>query len=76
MTAPTVDLVGAQEIAGRLDVSIHTVHQWRTRKLLPAPDWRLGAGDIWQWTTIEAWARETGRLTPPGSQAPRPANRR
>jgi hypothetical protein len=62
VTTPTIDLVGAQEIAGRLGVTIHTVHKWRQRNLLPAPSWRLGAGDIWQWETIEAWARETGRL--------------
>ena len=57
-----LDLVGAQEIATRLGVAVSTVHQWRTRQILPAPDYRLAMGDVWEWATIEEFARMTGRL--------------
>jgi hypothetical protein len=38
------------------------VQQWRTRGLFPAPDWTVGGGPAWRWSTVADWARRTGRL--------------
>jgi len=55
-------LVGITEIAERLEVSKGTVHKWRHRNLLPPADYHLAGGPVWEWATIEAWARDTHRL--------------
>lgn len=57
-----MDIVGAQEIAARLGVVRGTVDQWRQRGIFPDPDFTLSGRPGWNWTTIETWARETGRL--------------
>ena len=54
--------VGAAEIAARLGVRPQTVHTWRQRKLMPAPRWTVSGQPAWDWATIEAWARRTGRI--------------
>lgn len=54
--------VGASEIATRLGVRPQTVHAWRHRGLLPEPAWTVSGQPAWDWATIEAWARDTGRL--------------
>jgi len=54
--------VGAVEIAARLGVARATVDQWQARGILPARDWTVGGRPAWAWSTIEEWARETGRL--------------
>lgn len=56
------DLVALAEIAARLGVASQTVYQWRWRRKLPRPDLVVSGRPIWHWSTIEAWARETGRL--------------
>ena len=53
--------VGIPEIAQRLGVQRATVDQWRFRGLLPEPEWTVGGGPAWDWPTIEAWAKQTGR---------------
>ena len=63
MTETIPDIVSAPEIAQRLGVRPSTVHQWRQRRLLPEPEAVLGHTPVWTWTTIEAWAVETRRLT-------------
>lgn len=52
-----------QEIAARLGVQPKTVRQWQFRRLLPPATWTVSGGPAWDWPTIEAWARDTGRLT-------------
>lgn len=54
--------VGAAEIAKRLGVRAQTVHTWRQRKLMPPPRWTVSGQPAWDWSEIEEWARETGRL--------------
>jgi predicted DNA-binding transcriptional regulator AlpA len=54
--------VGAAEIAKRLGVRAQTVHTWRQRKLMPPPRWTVSGQPAWDWSEIEDWARETGRL--------------
>lgn len=58
------DLVGATEIADRLDVgSVQTVHSWRRRDAsFPEPVARLSQALVWSWPDVEQWARDTGRL--------------
>ena len=54
--------VGLAEIAERLGVERQTVDAWRHRRLLPDPAWTVGGRPAWAWSTIEAWAKSTGRL--------------
>jgi hypothetical protein len=56
------DPVGLVEIAERLGVAQITARQWRRRGVLPDPKVTLAMGPLWSWSTIERWARETGRL--------------
>jgi hypothetical protein len=55
-------IVGQKEIADRLRVAPNTVYQWGKRTLLPPPEGSVGGDPAWHWSTIEAWARDTGRL--------------
>ena len=55
-------VVGAVEIAERLGVARQTVDQWRQRGLFPDRDHTVGGRPAWDWSTVEAWARDTGRL--------------
>jgi len=57
--------VGAAEIAERLNVRPQTVHAWRQRRVLPEPRWTVSGQPAWDWAEVEAWARETGRLSIP-----------
>jgi hypothetical protein len=55
-------IVGQKEIAEQLRVAPNTVHQWVKRGLLPPPEGAVGGDPAWHWSTIESWARETGRI--------------
>lgn len=55
------DLVDIEAVARILGVKRETVRMWRHRRLLPDPEWYLNGGPIWRLSTIEAWAKETGR---------------
>lgn len=35
---------------------------WGVQRLLPEPRWTVGGRPAWAWSTIAAWARDTGRL--------------
>lgn len=57
------DPVGVMEIAARLGVKDRSVHMWKRRDRLPAPDYdAINGGIAWEWATILWWAGETGRL--------------
>jgi hypothetical protein len=58
------DLVGAAEIAERLELShVQSVRSWRRRYTdFPAPVVQLSVGLIWSWREVKAWAADTGRL--------------
>jgi predicted DNA-binding transcriptional regulator AlpA len=58
------ELVIAADIAERLGISRPRVSVLATRRDFPRPVGRLGRSDVWYWTSVERWARETGRLTP------------
>ncbi len=58
----TEAIVGEKEIAARLCVKEPTVHQWRSRGLLPDPDGWVSGAPAWHWPNIERWAWSTGRM--------------
>src|SRR5215472_4976209 len=55
-------IIGEKEIAARLRVKETTVHQWRSRGLLPEPEGSVSGAPAWHWSTIERWAWTTGRM--------------
>jgi hypothetical protein len=57
-------LVGAAEIAERLDVARPgVVHDWRRRHPdFPEPVTIVSRVGLWYWPEVERWARTTGRL--------------
>jgi hypothetical protein len=55
-------IVGEKEIATRLSVKDATVHQWRSRGLLPDAEGVVSGSPAWHWSTIERWAWSTGRM--------------
>jgi predicted DNA-binding transcriptional regulator AlpA len=56
------ELVIAADIAERLRVSRARVSVLATRTDFPRPIGRLGRSAVWRWTSVERWARDTGRL--------------
>jgi predicted DNA-binding transcriptional regulator AlpA len=62
------DLVSAEEIAERLDLShAQNVSVWARRHAdFPAPVKKLRRAAIWDWAEVEAWAKATGRLDAKG----------
>jgi hypothetical protein len=58
------DLVGATDIAARLDLASGSlVHDWRARyDDFPAPIARVGTVVVWAWPDVEKWAKQTGRI--------------
>jgi predicted DNA-binding transcriptional regulator AlpA len=58
------ELVVAADIAARLGLSRARVSVLATGPGFPRPLGRLGRSDVWRWSSVERWARETGRLDP------------
>jgi predicted DNA-binding transcriptional regulator AlpA len=58
------ELVIASDIAERLGISRARVSVLVKRNDFPGPVGRLGRSDVWRWSSVERWARETRRLTP------------
>jgi predicted DNA-binding transcriptional regulator AlpA len=56
------ELVIAADIAQRLGISRARVSVLASRSDFPRPVGRLGRSDVWRWTSVERWARDTGRL--------------
>ena len=54
-------IVTSREVAERLGVQLATVYQWRQRGLFPTPDVKANP-PLWNWKTVEQWAKATGRL--------------
>jgi prophage regulatory protein len=59
------ELVIGADIAARLGISRARVSVLIHRPDFPHPVGRLGRSDVWRWSSIERWARHTGRLAPP-----------
>lgn len=62
LEANPADLMGAQEIADMLSVQVRTVHMWQHRGRFPERDATVSGLPAWKRSTVEGWARETGRL--------------
>lgn len=62
------ELVIAADIAERLRISRARVSVLTNGPGFPRPVGRLGRSDVWRWTSVERWARDTGRLTPAESE--------
>lgn len=54
-------LLSVDDVAEALGVKAATVAQWRYRGRLPHPDVELGGHPGWYASTVDAWARATGR---------------
>ncbi|RIK07055.1 MAG: DNA-binding protein [Acidobacteria bacterium] len=54
----------AADIAERLGLSRARVLVLATGPGFPRPVGRLGRSSVWRWSSVERWARETGRLHP------------
>jgi predicted DNA-binding transcriptional regulator AlpA len=61
--ADSEDLMGLTEIAELLGLSRQRTDQLARQVGFPVPVATLQAGRIWKREDIEAWARETGRIT-------------
>lgn len=59
------ELVIAADIADRLKMSRARVSVLAGRSDFPRPVGRLGRSDVWRWSSVERWARTTGRLHEP-----------
>lgn len=55
------DPIDVRQIAARLGFHPRTSRRWQQSGKLPEPDFP-GQYPWWEWSTIEAWAQETGRL--------------
>jgi predicted DNA-binding transcriptional regulator AlpA len=56
------ELVVAADIAIRLGLSRARVSVLVSGPGFPRPLGRLGRSDVWRWSSVERWARDTGRL--------------
>lgn len=56
------DLVIAVDVAKRLGISPQRVNVLATGPGFPKPLGKLGRSSVWRWSSIERWARDTGRL--------------
>jgi predicted DNA-binding transcriptional regulator AlpA len=57
------ELVIAVDVAKRLGISAQRVNVLATGAGFPKPLGKLGRSSVWRWSSIERWARETGRLS-------------
>jgi len=56
------ELVIATDIARQLGISPQRVYVLASGPGFPQPLGMLGRSAVWRWSTVERWARETGRL--------------
>jgi hypothetical protein len=56
------ELVIAVDVARRLRISPQRVNVLAGGPGFPKPLGKLGRSSVWRWSSVERWARETGRL--------------
>ena len=56
------ELIIAVDIAERLGISPQRVYVLASGPGFPKPIGVLGRSSVWRWSSVERWARETGRL--------------
>ncbi|MEZ5098692.1 MAG: DNA-binding protein [Thermoleophilia bacterium] len=59
---PQTELVISVDIARRLGISRQRVQVLMTSPGFPRPLGRLGRSHVWRWSSVERWARQTGRI--------------
>ena len=57
-----IELVIAADLAERLGISPQRVHVLTNSPGFPKPLGKLGRSSVWRWSSVERWARDTGRL--------------
>jgi predicted DNA-binding transcriptional regulator AlpA len=62
------DLVIAVDIAKRLGISPQRVNVLATGPSFPTPLGKLGRSSVWRWSSVDRWARDTGRLPAAGAR--------
>lgn len=60
-------LVGIKEIGGIYGLTKQQAHSLTKRADFPEPQQRLGAGPVWQRSSVEAWAATVGYAPPASS---------
>ena len=60
------ELVIAVDIPKRLGISPQRVNVLASAPGFPKPFGKLGRSAVWRWSSVERWARETGRLPASG----------
>ena len=60
------DLVGPMEIAAMLGLKLRTVHQYKSRGLMPPAATVISGTTLWRRTDIVEWDRD--RVTKPGGR--------
>ena len=63
------DPVGVPELAERLGVAATTPHQWKSRGLMPPPDYVVSTTPAWEWCGVLRWAGLNGRIYNPAAVA-------
>jgi predicted DNA-binding transcriptional regulator AlpA len=61
------ELVIAADIADRLGISRQRINVLASGPGFPKPLGKLGRSAVWRWSSVERWARESGRLPGAGS---------
>jgi predicted DNA-binding transcriptional regulator AlpA len=61
------DLVIAVDVAKRLGISPQRVNVLAAGPGFPKPLGKLGRSAVWRWSSIERWARDTGRFPAAGT---------
>ena len=61
------ELVIAVDIARRLGISPQRVNVLAGGPGFPKPLGKLGRSAVWRWSSVERWAKETGRLPADGT---------
>jgi len=56
------ELVIATEIAKRIGISPQRVNVLTSGPGFPKPLGKLGRSSVWRWSSVERWAKSTGRL--------------
>ena len=64
------ELVIGADIARRLGISPQRVNVLASKPGFPRPLGKLGRSAVWRWSSIERWARETGRLPAGAGRSP------
>ncbi|MBT8240571.1 MAG: hypothetical protein KJN63_05030, partial [Acidimicrobiia bacterium] len=52
---PVVDLVGIEEVSGRIGVKGRVIRHWIDSGRFPTPDYQWSRAHAWLWETVDTW---------------------